>query len=565
MKTRYSLILSLVLTLASVVVILLKIFHPYHRVAAVSLYAVGWLPFLYELTLESKYKRKSVKVKAFKKMSRNLTLTFTLVALIVVGYSLWVLFPIKDVSFLKADPADLEEIIDSDIFLVKIYVKDIEKAYEAIEDSELFQKDVTELSDDERTRVLELWSSYLDYVLEIEKMKHLHKHFYQINYIKNPELNSRSFLIAYSAFIANYKNSLKLSRLIGDNPNFETLLNEERIELSIPADGYFHLKQGLTQPKNLIRLNAGRANLLLVKGDEEELVAYTEEGFSDIYDLLGQTPELFVKNPLDYFERRTFTTWFPLQKRVTAGVSIVKISRDHFITQEDIAELKTRLEPGDIMFQRRNWQLTNIGLPGFWTHTALYVGSLDDLDEYFKDNTVIEIPVSEHIQQNYPKFYNDFSQMKDGHPISVLEALKEGVLVQSLEVSADADYLGVLRPRIPKDDKLLALFVAFAFYGRPYDFNFDFVTDNELVCSEVVYKAFTETAEKLGVPFELITVAGRLVLPPNDIVRRFGDVGAEATGLDFVAFLDEEEGAAVFRDSEAFGESWSRQKWKFAE
>jgi hypothetical protein len=150
----------------------------------------------------------------------------------------------------------------------------------------------------------------------------------------------------------------------------------------------------------------------------------------------------------------------------------------------------------------------------------------------------------------------------------VLEAVSEGVILHPFELSGSADYLAVLRPRLGKADKLKALLRAYAFVGRPYDFNFDFVTDDALVCSEVVFKAYRPAPDRRGLHFSLETASGRQVLPPNSIVRKFDrELGTPAQELDFVLFLDgsEAQRQAYDRDGDALRQSWRRPKWDLAQ
>src|SRR5690606_11842786 len=49
------------------------------------------------------------------------------------------------------------------------------------------------------------------------------------------------------------------------------------------------------------------------------------------------------------------------------------------ITPALLAELQPQLRPGDIVIERRNWYLSNAFLPGYWPHSALYVGTAEDL------------------------------------------------------------------------------------------------------------------------------------------------------------------------------------------
>ena len=141
----------------------------------------------------------------------------------------------------------------------------------------------------------------------------------------------------------------------------------------------------------------------------------------------------------------------------------------------------------------------------------------------------------------------------------MLEAISEGVTFTTLEHSAAADSLAVLRPRATRRDKAIAIARAFGYTGRPYDFNFDFHTDTALVCSEVIFKAYEGS-----VTLPLSSTMNRLNTPPNDIVRQFDETyGTPRQQFDFVLFLDGHERAkrAVPADVAEFRKSWKRPKW----
>jgi hypothetical protein len=242
--------------------------------------------------------------------------------------------------------------------------------------------------------------------------------------------------------------------------------------------------------------------------------------------------------------------------------------RPPLIAAVAVASALPKMEPGDILVERRNWYLSNIGLPGFWPHAALFVGTPAEVDAYFGEAdrraTSGEAP-SAYVSRIRP----DLSRMwggtdAHGDAVRVLEAISEGVSLTSFEHSAGADYVAVLRPRLERRDKLAAVVRAFTHFGKPYDFDFDFVTDHAVVCSELIYKAYQAPAGEPGVPFDLVKTSGRWVLSPNDIVRKFdAEHGTQNAALDFVLFLDgqEKSRSAALADAAALRASWRRPKW----
>jgi hypothetical protein len=149
-------------------------------------------------------------------------------------------------------------------------------------------------------------------------------------------------------------------------------------------------------------------------------------------------------------------------------------------------------------------------------------------------------------------------------PIRVIEAVSEGVILNSLEESCGADYVAALRPRLSRLDKAKAILEAFELLDTPYDFNFDFATDGTLVCSELVWKSYRPDMGKQGLDLPLVEVMGRQTLPANEIVRLFdAQHDTPDRQLEFVAFLDGRvaEGIAVEGDLASFRASHLRPKW----
>ncbi len=200
------------------------------------------------------------------------------------------------------------------------------------------------------------------------------------------------------------------------------------------------------------------------------------------------------------------------------------VDRPPFITPDDALRVQPMLKPGDIILVRRNWKLSNPFLQGFWTHSALYAGTVADLERL----GILEQPTVKDNLDTYRR------PAADGNPYTVIEALGEGVIFNPLPRTLFADYAVVVRPRLTDGQIAETLVRAFEYVGTPYDFNFDFATTDKLVCTQVIYLAFEGLLH-----FDLQEVLGRTTLPPLDIARKYV-VERELAGrqLDFVLFLD---------------------------
>jgi len=269
--------------------------------------------------------------------------------------------------------------------------------------------------------------------------------------------------------------------------------------------------------------------------------------------------------PLRYLKRYSFALWFPVQKTIARGASHIRVARrDHFISPVRAKSLVPRLEPGDIMLQRREWRATNVGIPGFWTHTAMYVGSPKVLDGYFSDLPELNgLTFSTYLKKEMPDVFSGLmTRDKHGYFPVILEGLGKGVVLEPIEVSANADSLAVLRPkRNAKQDMFKVLIYALRQHGKPYDFYFDFVSDEQLMCSEIVYNAYKEVGT---VSMKLKPFSGGLIYFPNDFAEKFDkECNSADRDLELIFFLDgnERNKSVTEKDAQAFRQTWKRPKW----
>jgi hypothetical protein len=277
------------------------------------------------------------------------------------------------------------------------------------------------------------------------------------------------------------------------------------------------------------------------------------------------------------FRRTVRRVWFPTQTLVAEWMGDAKVRRVHqyLITPEQQEELDGKMNPGDVLLARKNWYLSNVGLPGFWPHAILYMGDPEKFAAYFDDPSVKEWLQSEPgapptfsalLASRYPTAWKRYQAGDHGDPYRVMEAISEGVSFSTLAHCA-GDYLVALRPRLDKVAKARAVLEAFAYVGRPYDFDFDFATDHALVCTELVWRAYRPAEGKAGLDMPLVEMMGRKTLPAHEIARQFAqDAQSENATLDFVAFIDAEEkgGRAFFSTEEEFIKTAKRTKWDIA-
>jgi hypothetical protein len=214
---------------------------------------------------------------------------------------------------------------------------------------------------------------------------------------------------------------------------------------------------------------------------------------------------------------------YALQTAVGCGMAEVFVRPGHAPSlpqpiRETVVQL---LRPGDVLVVRKEFAATNYFLPGYWPHAALYVGRSPDLiahgiaDHEYVRPRLIQVtsmtPLSGVLAPDERHAWSDSAE----HPC-VLEAMKDGVKLRSINSPLNSDSFVVIRPLLDKAQIGCALAQAFMHEGKAYDFDFDFCASSRLVCTEVVYRAYEGVG---GVQFELHKHVGRFALAASDLVR----------------------------------------------
>ncbi|MEJ2422741.1 MAG: YiiX/YebB-like N1pC/P60 family cysteine hydrolase [Acidobacteriota bacterium] len=420
-----------------------------------------------------------------------------------------------------------------------------------------------------------LWQGALDCTLALDGAVSQHAQWIRMRQGVRRAVAFRLFL---AAFQAQYRFALGFIAAVEQEPRLDPVLNDAVPEMGLPAGTYdaykfrflnvgrgteFALLQAVAPTFGLGR---NRALMDVIREDAEALWGMGR----------GQGTKLTARNALAVLRKSAVQAWFPIQRGVSLQLSRMRLPvRDGWLIRpEQVEALVGRLQPGDILLQRREWAFTNLGLPGFWTHSALYIGTPEErkvlgtdpetrdwLRREMKQDGDLECCLSGSYGDSYAQC---LGKLEDGHAVRIIEALGPGVILNSLQTSCECDGLAVLRPRLRPVEKAAAVVRAFHYLGRPYDFQFNFATDSAVVCSELVAKGYEPAGGLKGLVMPVMEIAGHTVTPPNTFARLYDEqAGSSERQFDLVVFLDGNEGAGRASEAgpEEFRESWKRPKW----
>lgn len=477
----------------------------------------------------------------------------------------------KDMELLRTE-------VNADIDKSLNLISELERVVKEMQDKDsLFAADIQNMSYAHKQSILDKWASYVECYNGLNEIRKKYKIRLIFKHTVDSHTKFNNILLNYASIIAIRKNSVLLASIIEKNKYLESMLNESRPEYNISKKQYYYITQEITEISHMISLFKNKhyfdfmVSYHKIHGygrdeKEKELLEYASCNYLNVIKLVRNHRSIVFNNILDFFGKNVFDFWFPVQKWIAISITGVDYSsrEEKYVSNEDINIIKEELMPGDVLLKRNNYQLTNIGLQGFWTHSGIYIGSLKELDSYFKDMPLGDyLCVSEYVKTLYPKVYD--SLCNNDKIEYIIEVIAPGVVINPLNAIAKVDYFSALRPKLSKEDKLKALFIAFESLGKVYDYNFDIMTDNALFCSELIYKSYLCSGNKKGIKFNLEPKAGRLLLSPNSIIKKFDEeFDSDNSEFDFVAFYDgsERERKAVSKSAVDLKTTWKLTRWK---
>lgn len=168
-------------------------------------------------------------------------------------------------------------------------------------------------------------------------------------------------------------------------------------------------------------------------------------------------------------------------------------------SKEAADAIKAILKPGDILLEKTPFRATDKFIPGFWGHNAIWLGTEEEVKKLGLWDHPAFKPLQEHIKAGK----------------SILEALRPGVTIDPVEHFLDIDDMAIIRIKNISEEELKASLIRTASqYGKKYDFNFDVETQDQLVCSELIYMAYVD------IPWRTEKTLGRYTINPDAVAEQ---------------------------------------------
>ncbi len=350
----------------------------------------------------------------------------------------------------------------------------------------------------------------------------------------------RCFVIGYSAACLIVRMDRLVLDMVADHTVTQRKLNEGSALHRIPRKQYTAIFESFTDARKASRLEsamrfARRQRRRLLGMASDPVVGGLVQSLAVRERVLDPSRGHYLRRVLEYIDhsirrRGASTGQQSLFAALEASGRVVSELRDRWTPCRVDDSIRGRiaqlLRPGDVLVTRHERAVTNLFLPGYWPHAALYVGSEED-----RSRLGVEID-----GERAARWRGDRR---------VLEALKDGVLFRPLEETLAVDAVAVIRPQLRGAELAGGLARAVMHEGKLYNFDFDFFRSDRLVCTEVVYRAF-DGLGPISIPLQERT--GRPTLSAEDLL----ELAVDGRGFDPVAVFGPPEcGERLVEGSEA--------------
>lgn len=213
-----SFLISVIFIILCISIITYKIFYPYHRIIAISIYIISWIIYYFRFR-----KNINAQIKESNKLYKKYyDFMYAVIGFLILFYVIFVIFPINNNEFLNKDINEINIEINQDIPNVIYTIKNLDESYNNI----LPYLNITEKSSfEDHQKLKKYFKKIILNLIVLENYHEKYQYFYQIDYLKYKEFNINAFSIAYSSDITKYKTALMISK--NTNLYSEKVLNEK--------------------------------------------------------------------------------------------------------------------------------------------------------------------------------------------------------------------------------------------------------------------------------------------------------------------------------------------------
>lgn len=324
-----------------------------------------------------------------------------------------------------------------------------------------------------------------------------------------------SILISMAAALTLYDNASFMEKQIGEKKVIREKLNEAYPEYGVEENFY---KDSMMR-SNAIAYRPTMLDAIRFFEDNRKTIAYHvangDRTIRFLYDYIDRSPMRVTLGGDNAFKeiadqigsivsRTTELPFFAVDKlkfnfSKGLGNTMGMVRWRSGKLRDDKAFLRNfsaHLRPGDVLLEKTPFALTDKTIPGHFGHAAVYIGTYEQLRTLGA------------LDQPFIKRHLD--EIKAGKVI--LEALREGVVLNSVEHFMNIDDVAVLRPgHLGADEMRNSLNLAMSNYGKKYDFDFNVNTTETIVCSELVYVTYPQ------IDFVTKKVLTSFTISPDDI------------------------------------------------
>ena len=312
------------------------------------------------------------------------------------------------------------------------------------------------------------------------------------------KLGFNEFCLSLSAALTLYDNYLLSVAIFEKDKRFRRLLNGEDMGFDIESG---ELKDVVWDATSFSQQKRIKKGIKLYKSTISIADTIGNDSAGYLQALIKSSPSFYYLDSIGYkemsinrlklighitrdaFKKIGVKSFDKISKSFGNSVGIVESRKGMLYAKPKIvANFRALLQPMDILLEKTPFRLTDKLIPGYFGHVAIWVGNKQELIELGMWNHKVIKPYHDQISPEVDSL----------HPRNVIEALRAGVEINSLEHFMNIDDFVILRPVFPKGKKDLkrAMLLAFRQIGKDYDFNFDVNTTDKIVCSEIAYVCY---------------------------------------------------------------------------